>query len=226
MKNNNQYVIYPHNKNEEEQPNLTPGDKLIYLAIRRSMNHNTMEAFPSYATITQRTGASTKVIKKSIENLEREGYLEVRKEKNRIFYKFNNKKQFEPFSYDFLDNPNLTFIEKSYIVATRQYMFDNQNEGIISYTNKQLSNLIHMPESTISKCNRSLENKGYLNGSRNVIKQFQIRELDLLFVQKFKEQDDRLNEHDRELYAIRKELEQLKEENKALKENRKANFIM
>ena len=160
MEENKQFVIYPHNDNEINS--LTPADKLIYLVIRRYMNQNDMTSFVSYARITKDCGAAAKTIKKCVDNLVKEGYLEVKRIDKRIQYKFNNKKKFEPFSYEFLDNPNLTFTEKSYIVASQQYMFKDNEEGNISYTNKELSKLIKMSEPTISRCNHSLENKGYL----------------------------------------------------------------
>ena len=97
-KKNEQYVIYPHNGNSEPINGLTPQDKLIYLAIRRYMNRETMESFPSYATITKDIGAAAKTIKKSVDNLVNEGYLDTRRDGKKIIYKFNNKKQFEPFS--------------------------------------------------------------------------------------------------------------------------------
>ena len=87
----NQFVIYPHPANDEVQPDLDPKDKLIYIAIRRYMDKTTLEAFPSYATITKDTSAAAKTIKKCIDNLVREGYLETRKEGRKIIYKFNNK---------------------------------------------------------------------------------------------------------------------------------------
>lgn len=40
---------------------------------------------------------------------------------------------------------------------------DNEGFGKISYTNSELSEKINMPESTISKCNRSLTSKEYLS---------------------------------------------------------------
>lgn len=213
MKNKHeQFVIYPHSGNDQAQLDLDPKDKLIYLAIRRYMNKQTKEAFPSYAKITEDTGAAAKTIKKCVDNLVKEGYLEIRKDGRKIIYKFNNKKQFEPFSYDFLDKPDLTFTEKSYIVATQQYMFKDSNtyEGRLSYKNKELSKLIKMPEATISKCNRSLEKKGYLEGASNSVKRFQLRELDQLIIWKLSEHEDRLNKHDQELEELKKELLELR----------------
>ena len=190
---NDQFVIYPHPANSEPQPDLDPKDKLVYVAIRRYMNNRTMEAFPSYATITKDTGAAAKTIK----------YL---------IYKFNDNKRFEPYSYDFLDNPNLTFTEKSYIVASHQYMFKDGNEGKIQYSNKELSALIHMPVSTISDCNKSLEAKGYLEGASEFIKRFPQDKLNLIFIEKFKEQDERMDNIEDEVRMLREELARLKKE--------------
>lgn len=216
------YVIYPHPSNEDIQPDLDPKDKLIYIAIRRYMNKSTLEAFPSYATITKDTGAAAKTIKKCVDNLIREDYLQTRREGRRLVYIFNNAKQFEPFSYAFLDKSELSFTEKSYIVASQQYMFKDENEGRIEYTNKELSSLIKMPEATISKCNRSLERKGFLRGASGLAKCFQLRELDQLFIWKFREQDEKIEKNANDIALLKKEIEKLKLENLALKEGRKS----
>ena len=212
MKEQKQFVIYPHSENSESQPNLTPKDKLIYIAIRRYINKETMEAYPSYATITKDTKAAAVTIKKCVNNLIREKYLNTRREGKRIVYIFNNKKKFEPFSYEFLDRRDLTFTEKSYIVATQQFMFKNENTetGDISYTNKELSKLINMPESTISKNNRSLEVKGLLEGASLPTKQFKLRELDQLFVWKFKEQDKKIQQNTDKIEELEKDNAELK----------------
>ena len=106
----------------------------------------------------------------------------------------------------------LTFTEKSYIVATQQFMFKNETTetGDISYTNKELSELIKMPESTISKNNRSLEVKGLLEGASLPTKQFKLRELDQLFVWKFKEQDEKIQQNTDKIVALEKDNAELK----------------
>lgn len=222
---NDQFVIYPHPANSEPQPDLDPKDKLVYVAIRRYMNSRTMEAFPSYATITKDTGAAAKTIKKCVDNLVREGYIETRRRGKYLIYKFNNNRRFEPYSYDFLDNPNLTFTEKSYIVASHQYMFKDGDEGRIQYSNKELSQLIHMPEVTISSCNRSLEAKGYLEGASEFIKRFPQDKLNLIFIEKFKEQDERLDNVEDEVRMLREELARLKKE-RELERNTNTQIIL
>ena len=227
MENSKQFVIYPHNGNEEDQPNLTPKDKLIYLAIRRYMDSKTLEAFPSYAKIKEDTGAVPRTVKGCVDNLVREGYLEVRREGRKLIYKFNNKKKFECFSYDFLDKKDLTFTEKAYIVATHQYMFERDNgTKTVSYTNKELSEKINMSDTAISRCNKALEEKGYLEGSNKPVKVFQARELDLMFIEKFKDIDVKVSKNTEDIEYLKREIAQLKEENQALKENRKPNYII
>lgn len=154
---------------------------------------------------------------KNVDNLIREGYLQTRKEGRKIIYKFNNRKQFEPFSYDFLDKKDLTFTEKSYLISTQQYMFKDEDEGKVSITNKELSSLIKMSESQISKCNHSLEEKGYLEGSTELVKRFKLRELDQLFIWKFREQDEKIQKNTDDIYLIKRELEQIKQENEEMK---------
>lgn len=114
--------------------------------------------------------------------------------------------------YTFLARAYLKFKKKSYIVATQQFMFKNENTetGDISYTNKELSELIKMPESTISKNNRSLEVKGLLEGASLPTKQFKLRELDQLFVWKFKEQDEKIQQNTDKIVALEKDNAELK----------------
>ena len=41
-------------------------------------------------------------------------------------------------------------------------MYKDNNDGKISMSLNELSDLINMPESTISRCNKNLQDKGYL----------------------------------------------------------------
>lgn len=199
----------------------TPQEALMYLYIQLYQVNNISTV--SYKELTKISSIATKTIVKYIKSLERLNYLEINYEVSPIEYKFSEISGM-CISYDLLNNSDLTFTEKSYIVAAHQYMYKEDNEGKISYTNKELSNLIHMPESTISKCNRSLEAKGYLEGASEFIKRFPQHKLNLIFIEKFKEQDERLNKHDADINLLKKEIEQLKEENKVLREHRK--YIM
>ena len=97
-------------------------------------------------------------------------------------------------------------------------MFKDNEEGKISYKNNELSKLINMSEATISKCNHSLEKKGYLEGASELVKKFQLRELDQLFIWKFKEQDERIDKNTEDIAEIKRKLAILIAENEKLKE--------
>lgn len=217
MKNENeQFVIYPHN--DEVGDNLTPADKLIYLTIRRYMNDSSLECFVSYKQITKDCGAAAETIKKCVNNLVKEGYLKTRREGRKLVYTFNNKRKFEAFSYDFLDKKDLSFTEKAYLIASRQYMYKDieNNECRISYTNKELARIINSSESMISRHNQSLEKKGYLENSKALIKKFNLRELDKLFVWKLGEHEERIAANEANIEKIMKENDDLKKLTKQL----------
>lgn len=220
MENKHAFVIYPHPKNDEEQPNLTPKDKLIYLAIRKHADNTTLKCFPSYATITSEIGASSKTIKKCVENLEREGYIKTSKDGRKIVYQFNNQKYFEKFSEDFLYNKDLTFTQKAYLVSIQQYMFkdESKQEGRITYSNRELATKVNMSDSVISRVNHQLEEKGFLEGAGDTIKRFKLGKLLQGIILWNKELDDRItsleskdSDKDRRIRQLELEIEALKQ---------------
>lgn len=160
MEENKQHVQLPVTV---EKSDLRPKDQLIYLSIKRFMNKDTHQAFPSLEKLKQVSGASIPTIRDSIQKLVDTNYITVTRDGRKNIYTFNTYKNFEPFSYEFLDNNTLSFNEKSYIVATQQYMF-KEEEGIgkIGYSNRKLADLISMSESSIKRCNTSLKDKELL----------------------------------------------------------------
>lgn len=156
-----QHIELPSKENDSE---LTPKDKLIYLALKSFENGETHDCFPSLAKISERCGASEPTIRKSLKLLESEGYIkieEINKRKKR--YTFSPYKKFECFSYDFLYNIDLTFTEKSYLAASQEFMLNKETgKGRIDYSSYELSEKINMPPSTIRKCENSLQAKNYM----------------------------------------------------------------
>ena len=168
-KENLQHVQLPHRKPNEE---LSPKDQLIYLTIKRHESKESGKAYPSQEIISKESGASAPTLRKSIKTLEKLDYFKIEKDGRKNVYVFNPYKSFEPFDYKFLDNPDLTFTEKAYLVSTQQFMLEKETGfGKIAYSNNKLSKLINMPISTISKCNRSLQEKQFVtvidNNSRD-----------------------------------------------------------
>lgn len=211
---NKQHIQLPK---EMAQKDLTPQDQLVYLAIKKYMNKDTKTAYPSLSTLKNDTGASIVTIRKCIDSLIEKDYISVMQEGRRLKYKFNDYNSFEPFSYDFLDRKDITFTEKSYLAASQQYMFtDVEGLGKMSYTNKELSDKINMSESTISKCNRALVSKDYLqilksseSGGIKDLKIFQLDKLGQAIIWKLKEHDDAIKENKEDIKELNKKVDAL-----------------
>jgi Mn-dependent DtxR family transcriptional regulator len=158
----NRHVQLPNNMTVSG--NLSPKDLLVYVTIKSFMNKDTQECFPSLDTIVKKCGVSKPTVRKSILLLKQEGYLKVRVDGKRHIYSFNSYKTFEPFSYEFLDNPDLDANTKAYIIVTQQLMFkDIKGFGKLTYTDSELSELINLDKRTIAKYDKTLQEKGYLS---------------------------------------------------------------
>lgn len=165
---NSQYVILP-----KKDTLLQKYEILIYVCIRRHMHQNTMEAYPSIECIMRESGCSKPTVTNAIKSIEEKGYFKrIPKSQSKskpggrgCVYVFNNAKHFEPFSYDFLDNNTLTKSEKLQILCTQQYMIldETTEQGKISYSDRQLSELSGLDYRTIRRNNESLIDKGYAN---------------------------------------------------------------
>lgn len=162
MKNKQHYQL----PNEMGINQLRPKDQLVYVALKSFDGKN--GCFPSLVKISERVGASINTIRASIQRLIETDYITVTKKGRCSYYNFNKYKNFEPFSPEFLNNKNISTTTKAFIVATQQYMYkDQENYGKLSYTNRELSKKINMPEATIRLCNAELEKKNYLNVLKN-----------------------------------------------------------
>lgn len=153
-----QYVILPKKETGEL---LKKYEILIYVCIRRYMNKDTMEAYPSLNTIVRDSGCSKPTVSKIIKKIQEKGYFTVTYTGSYTIYKFNNEKSFEPFSYEFLDNKNISKSAKLQILCTQQYMYKNNGVGKISMSDTQLAKLTGLDRHTIVKNNNALINSGY-----------------------------------------------------------------
>lgn len=215
-----QHTQLPNKMAENE---VSPKDQLIYLGIRSFMNNDTKSCFPSLQKIADKVGSSIPTVRKSIDVLEEKGYITITKKGRGQEYHFNELKKFEPFSPEFLDNHDISFTTKSYLVASQQYMYkDVEGLGKVSYSNADLSKQINMPETTIRRCNQELERKNYLTiiknecrdietGCKADTKIFDLNKLGQAIIWVLKTHEDRLNNHE-------DRLSQLEEENKKQKE--------
>ena len=86
MEENNQHVQLPIT---EEKSDLRPKDQLIYLSIKRFMNKDTHQAFPSLEKLKQVSGASIPTIRDSIQKLVDTNYISITREGRKNIYTFN-----------------------------------------------------------------------------------------------------------------------------------------
>lgn len=220
MEGNKRHVQLPNNMTINSE--LSPQDLLVYVSIKRFMNKDTKEAFPSLATISQKCGASIPTVRKCIARLVEEEYIFVRKEGRSHIYSFSTYKNFEPFGYEFLDKDDLSFTEKAYIIASQQYMIKENGEGRISMTNKELSEKLNISESTIKRCDKSLEKKDYMSvikgNRRDPVtgimvndKFFYLNELQQAIVFTLQDHEDRISTNESEVQKLKHEIQKLKE---------------
>lgn len=215
---NKQHVQLPNNLININP--ITPKDLVIYLAIRRFLNGKTGECYPSLATISEMAGAAINTVRKSIDVLERTGYLIITKKGKRHYYSFPKDKTFEPFSFDFLDKKDLTFSEKAYLIASQQFMFKEKGEGKITYSNKEIAKKINMSESAICRINQSLVKKEYLTieksnklnpitGLKIQDKFYHLNKLEQAIVFALTNHEERIQENTSEIESLKKRIAEL-----------------
>lgn len=142
---------------------ITPQDQLVYLGIRSFMNKDTLEAFPSQETIAERVGCCRNTVRKCIQNLVEKDYLKIRTEGRKQIYIFNKLKQFEPFSYEFLEDKSKSFTKRATLAATQRYMTGKETGvGKVTYTKMELAKLINTPYSTLVRTLRELTEDGII----------------------------------------------------------------
>lgn len=221
-----QFVILPK---KEDGELLQKYEILVYVAIRYNMNEKTMTAHPSLSTLASRTGCSIPSIRKIIQQIVQKGYMTIEiKPGMGTIYKFSNEKSFEPFSYDFLDNQNLSKAEKLQILCTQQYMFKEDGIGKISYSDNELAEKTGLNRNTIAKTNQSLAEKGFATqvslktkdpetGLMNKETIYHLNELGQAIVFKLQDHETRIENAEQKVDSLEKDNELLRREIDELK---------
>lgn len=223
--NKKQHVQSP---NLEKDDGLIPSDKLIYANIRRFMDKETYKAFPSMATIAKLSGYSELKVKKSIMKLVQHGDIEILPEKHgrNNIYKFNKlSKNFEKFTMEFLDHPDLTADEKAYIIGFQSQSFKDDNYSTSSLTNAEMAEKLHISHDSVIRYNRALIRKGVMDeiatqakdsmGFRKMVRSIDNNKIcqAILFInEKIENHEDRIAILERERESDKKTIEILKRE--------------
>ena len=208
---------------------ITPQDQLVYLGIRSFMNRNTLEAFPSQETIAEKVGCCRNTVRKCIQNLIDKDYITVRKEGKKQIYKFNKLKQFEPFSYEFLEDRSRSFTKRSILVASQRLMLEKETGvGKINYSKMELAKLINTPYSTLVRTLRELTEDGLIvneklpSGQQQM--QFQLEKYHQGIVKILLNHEQRIESNEDRISILENQVKLLQEELKR-KENKKDIFI-
>ena len=243
---NKQHVQVPEMDLEKE--GLETNDPYIYACIKRYMNSETMQAFPSIQTISQDSGFNKAVVLESIARLENAGYFKTVKEYGKsTVYVFNNYKYFQIFSYDFLDNTKLSPKGKAYLVASQEYIlkFPNSGLGVIEFDSTRMAKALRMSLPTLRKREKELQEAGILSlvpskqkellcidgkqiintGLNLFYRVYNFEEFCNTLALKFQQTDNRLDEQDSKIEEVNTKIDKLEkyllevlEENKKLKE--------
>lgn len=214
-----------------ELTDLQPKDLVIYAnLVRHADRENT--CCPSLTTISNESGAAINTVRKCLNNLVKAGYVDITKHNKQAntYTILKRVEGFEMFSKEFLDNKDLSFTEKAYLIASQQYMFLNTDasEGTIKFTSSELSQKINMSYSAVRYCQKSLEKKELMQVLTDGSKTYNLDKFNTAVVYKLKEHEDKilaLEEDNKELKRenrnLRKELNSLQEEIREIKKSTK-----
>jgi DNA-binding Lrp family transcriptional regulator len=218
------YIKIPHSMVNSRINYLAVG---IYAILKYYMNETTKSCFPSYKTLSDKTGLSTPTLKKYIDLLEDEGYLKRinRGFKNSNLYTFNIRDLYiedsEMFSFDFLNNEKLDFKSKSAYIVLQEYMSKNEHLGELCDTNINICKYLGVSYDTWKKlCETFLNNwnmtktnaKDPESKDNKYLYTFDLETIGqaVLFNRK------KIEEHDEMLHEMREEINNLTHELKIL----------
>ena len=196
---------------------ITPQDQLVYLGIRSFMNKDTLEAFPSQEIIAERVGCCRNTVRKCIQNLIEKDYLKIRTEGRKQIYIFNKLKQFEPFSYEFLEDKSKSFTKRATLAATQRYMTGKETGiGKVTYTKMELAKLINTPYSTLVRTLRELTEDGIIinkklpSGQQQM--QFQLEKYHQGIVKVLMNHEQRIENNEDRISVLENQVKMLQEE--------------
>lgn len=208
------------------KPDLEPRDLLVYATIKKYVNYKSGETFVGLETIAKDSGYTVPTVRKSINILKTKQYITVRKKGRSNLYTFNKYKNFEPFSYEFLDRTDLNANEKAYIIASQQYMFkDVEGIGKMTYSNEHQANKLNISSKTIQRLDSALIQKGFLNivktsaidgatGLKINEKIFHLNELEQAVVWTLQKHDEKIEQNTEDIKTLQRQIDILLKANK------------
>lgn len=144
-----------------KETKLKPFDKLVYANLRKYMNKDTYECFPTIRRIASECGCTEKRVTNSIERLIEAGDIEKTKRIGRSnVYKFNKlSKNFEMFTNDFLDQKDTTPEEKAYLIGLQSQTYKDGGFAMTTKTNEEIAEALNISTRSVQQYNKSLKEK-------------------------------------------------------------------
>lgn len=213
-----QFVKVPNNLAVDSELNLL--DTLVYATLKKFVNSETKEAWPSSKKLSELTGLSKPTVLNALQRLTDLQYVYKRTEGRKNFYTFNDQKGFEPISYDFLEMKELTPTEKAVQIRMQHLQFLEGEENVCKMSESEISSIINVPKSTLGNTLASMEKKGFLERkpvltSKGVIvqgKYFKLNALQQAIVIELTNQNKRITETELTLNKAIQRIEALEKE--------------
>lgn len=152
--------------NLRDRNQLEHGDKIIYATIRRYMNKETRDCFPSINTIAVKLNCSKTKVLSAIKRLLDTELLEKHIDGRKNHYKFpltEFDKHFEMFTDEFLDS-DLPLNVKEYYMDIQPFLYGKETGvGKCSFSNAELARRTGWTTVSVKKYNTILIEKGLLS---------------------------------------------------------------
>lgn len=226
MEENKKHVQVPNPiESKKKKGRLRPLDYLVYANIKRYMNKDTKEAFPSITTICNHVNASRPTVISAIERLSDHSLIEIRKRKNSSnVYRFPVlDDKFEMFTDEFLDNEKLTPDQKAFLIAFQSQTYKVGGEAICTKSDIEAMDDMHVSRTYYYKQKKSLIDTSIMSelktnavdkyGNNKIAKIVDLAKIcqAVLFV------NSRIDNHEDRIQQLEKHLAAALKENKELK---------
>lgn len=154
---NRQHVQIPSSNLEEM--GLEMKDLVIYAYLKKHYNHITKESFPSLDTLVKESGISKPTVIKCLDRLQQQGYINIIKKGKYNRYTFSDVNKFEIYSFDFLEDNNLSTSDKAYIICMQPHMYKNPELGIgkVTYSELDIARMLNIDLRTLRKYENHLQ---------------------------------------------------------------------
>jgi len=198
-------------------------DLLVYACLKKYMVAESGISLVSLRKIADETTISLGGVQTAIQRLiDAKDINKIKVSgRNQNGYTFNKtSEKFEMFDKEFLDNKDLTYLQKAFMIMIQPHLFVDKQLGIgkTTFSSKELSLRTGLSERVINDRRRELEEGGFISrrlttdkdGNSCEALEFNLPKFGQYVLCKLEELDKNVNETREELVAMRLEINKLK----------------